>query len=468
MLGVAAGHEAARQILAWRSTDGSDDQVPYVPGTGPGAWQPTPRPNPNPPPAELPGLPAAAPQWATVTPFCIPSDSAFRPPPPPDLNSDEYTDAFNEVQSLGARDSTTRTAEQTEIARFWAGGPGTFTSGGYWNQIAQDVATRHGNSLAENARLFALLNVAQADAYFTVWDAKYTYNFWRPVTAIRADTDGNPDTSPDPGWTPLLVTPNHPSYVSGHSGHSAAAAAVLAAFFGTDAVCFSLTSDSLPGGVTRSFDSFSAAVREVSDARVYAGIHWRFDVAAGEALGAEVGNYVVSHCLLPWGQGDRGDHLRAAAAAPAAGNTSLPADPVQSPVAGALARGSAAGVDLAALRGIDVRTAALGDLALGKAAGGVLSLDATSTGWGWFVDRAPREDLASTTPGNQGEERRMNLHRVLKHEVGHLPGRDHEADGGMQEPPDADMRGTFGPTLAKDMDWLSAVQAPLVWGANTR
>jgi membrane-associated phospholipid phosphatase len=248
----------------------------------------------------LPGLPAAAPEWATVTPFGIPSDSAFRPPQQPDLNSVEYTDAYNEVKSLGARDSTTRTAEQTEIARFWAGGPGTFTSGGYWNLIAQDVATRRGNSLVDNARLFALLNVAQADAYFAVWDAKYEYNFWRPVTAIRAaDTDGNPDTLPDSTWTPLLVTPNHPSYISGHSGHSAAAAAVLAAFFRTDTVCFSLTSDSLPGGVTHAFASFSAAVREVSDARVFAGIHWRFDVVAGQALGYEVGRYIVSHCLRP-------------------------------------------------------------------------------------------------------------------------------------------------------------------------
>jgi PAP2 superfamily len=291
MLGVAVGQEVARQILAWRSTDGANTPVPYVPGTGPGVWQPT-------PPAFLA---AAAPQWATVTPFCIPGDSAFRPPPTelPDLNSPAYTVAFDEVKSLGARDSTARTAQQTEIARFWAGGPGTFTSGGYWNQIAQEVAVSHGNSLVENARLFALLNLAQADAYFAVWDAKYAYNFWRPVTAIRAaDTDGNPDTVQDSTWTPLLVTPNHPSYISGHSGHSAAAAAALAAFFGTDAVSFSLSTDSLPG-VTHSYASFSAAVREVSDARVYAGIHWRFDVEAGEALGYAVGNYVVSHCLLP-------------------------------------------------------------------------------------------------------------------------------------------------------------------------
>src|SRR5262245_30862612 len=233
MLGVAAGQEVPRQVLAWRGHDGSNAPGPYTPGTGPGVWQPTPRPNPNPPPAELPGLPAAAPQWAKVTPFCIPGPDAFRPPSPPALTSGAYTDAFAEVKRLGARDSTSRTALQTEIARFWFGGAGTFTAGGYWDPIAQEAAARHGNSLVQNARLFALLNVAEADAAIAIWDAKYTYNFWRPVTAIRAaDTDGNPATDPDPGWTPLLVTPNHPSYVSGHTGVCAAAAAALAAFFG--------------------------------------------------------------------------------------------------------------------------------------------------------------------------------------------------------------------------------------------
>src|SRR5262249_35915336 len=353
-------------------------------------------------PPELPGLPAAAPQWATVTPFCIPGDSAFRPPPQPDLDSAEYTAAFNEVKSLGAADSATRSAEQTEIARFWAGGPGTFTSGGHGNQTAQDVATRRGNSLVENARLFALLNVAQADAYFAVWDAKYEYNFWRPVTAIRAaDTDGNPDTLPDSTWTPLLVTPNHPSYISGHSGHSAAAAAVLAAFFGTDTIGFSLTTDSLRGGVTPSFDSFSDAVREVSDARVYAGIHWRFDVAAGEALGYEVGKYVVSHCLLPR-HDDHGDgQLRAAAPAPV--NRSLRAALVQPLPAEALARRQAAGIDTSALRGIDVRIADLGGLTPGKAAGGVIWLDDDAARRGWLVDATPQDDSEFTTPGDQGE-----------------------------------------------------------------
>src|SRR5262249_39738321 len=156
-----------------------------------------------------------------------------------------------------------------------------------------------GNSLVQNARLFALLNLAQADSYFAVWDAKYTYNLWRPVTAIRAaDTDGNPGTEPDTAWTSFLGTPAFPSYPSGHSGHSGAAAAVLAAYFGTDSVPFSFSSDGLPG-VTRSFASFSAAAQECSDSRVFAGIHWRFDVAVGQAMGGEIGDYVVTHWLLP-------------------------------------------------------------------------------------------------------------------------------------------------------------------------
>jgi membrane-associated phospholipid phosphatase len=303
--GVEVGHAAAQQILAWRSTDGSAAQVPYVPGTGPGVWQPT-------PPAFAP---ATAPQWGHVTPFGIPSGSAFRPGPPPALNSPEYTAAFDEVESLGSANSTTRTAEQSQIARFWYGAAGTFTAGGYWDQIAQEVAVGHGNSLVQNARLFALVNLAQADAMIAVWDAKYTYNFWRPVTAIRAaDTDGNPATPADPAWTSFLVTPAHPSYISGHSGQSAGAAAALAAFFGTDAIPFSLSTDSLPG-VTRSFASFSAAVQEVSDSRVYAGIHWRFDVAAGQALGYKVGNYIVSHFLLPVSEPEHedGDGRREAA-----------------------------------------------------------------------------------------------------------------------------------------------------------
>jgi hypothetical protein len=433
--GVAVGQAVAQQILAWRSTDGSDAQVPYTPGSGPGVWQRTP-----------PAFAAAvAPHWGAVTPFGIPSGSAFRAPPPPALTSAAYTADFNEVKSVGAAGSITRTAEQSQIAQFWYGGAGTFTPIGYWNQIAQDVAQRHGNSLVQDARLFALLNMAQADASFAVWDAKYTYNFWRPVTAIRAaDTDGNPATAPDPAWASFLITPAHPSYNSGHSGLSGAAAAVLADFFGTDAVPFSFSSDSLPG-VTRSYASFSAAMQEAGDSRVYAGIHFRFDCVAAQVIGRSVGDYVMDHFLLPRGHG--GDHLRAMAPAPVPVNESLDADQVQPLLAEALARWQAAGTDTSALHGIDVRIADLGGLTLGMAAGGVIWLDDNAAGWGWFADATPGEDSEFTTAGDQGEEGRMDLLTVLEHEIGHLLGHDHEADGVMQDALTAGSRRTVSPAL---------------------
>src|SRR5262249_5350673 len=160
----------------WRRTDGSDRVVPNTPGTDPGDWQPT-------PPAFLPAL---APQWPDVTPFAMSAGSQFRPAAPPALDSAEYATAFNEVQDLGRAGSTTRTAEQTQIARFWNDGLGTAFAMGYWNRIAQQVATDQGLGLVQDARVFALLNIAEADAHIACWDAKYTYNLWRPVTAIRA------------------------------------------------------------------------------------------------------------------------------------------------------------------------------------------------------------------------------------------------------------------------------------------
>src|SRR5207244_9205405 len=179
--------------------------------------------------------PALAPQWRYVTPFAMSSGSQFRPAPPPALDSGAYAAAFNEVKSLGRADSTTRTEEQTQIAKFWNDGLGTAFAYGYWNRIAQGVAADEQLSLVKDARLFALLNVATADALISCWDAKYTYNLWRPVTAIRAaDTDGNPATDPDAGWSPLLVTPNFPSYTSAHSTVSGAAAGVITAMYGSD------------------------------------------------------------------------------------------------------------------------------------------------------------------------------------------------------------------------------------------
>jgi hypothetical protein len=161
------------------------------------------------------------------------------------------------------------------------------------------VAIANSNSLVQNARLFALLNLAEADSMIANFEAKYTYNFWRPVTAIRAaDTDGNPDTDPDPSWTPLLATPSFPSYPSLHSTVSTASATVLASFFGTDAVSFSLSWEGLPG-VTRSYDSFSAAAHEAGQARIWTGFHYSFDISAGEGLGQSVGAYIAQNFLQP-------------------------------------------------------------------------------------------------------------------------------------------------------------------------
>jgi membrane-associated phospholipid phosphatase len=452
--GTAVGSEVAQQILAWRSTDGSAAVVNYTPGTDPGDWQPT-----------LPAfLPALAPQWPYVTPFALSSGSQFRPAPPPALDSAAYADAFNEVKSLGSATSTTRTDEQTQIAKFWNDGLGTAFAMGYWNRITQQVATEQGLSLVQDARLFALLNITEADAQIACWDAKYTYNLWRPVTAIRAaDTDGNPATDPDSTWTPLLTTPNFPSYTSAHSTLSGAAAGVLTALFG-DSYHFTVTADGLPG-VTRSFDSFGAAAAEAGQSRIYGGIHYQFDNVAGQQLGRTVAGYVVDHVLKPRGN-DGDDQLRAAAATPAPVNESLRAGQVQPLLAEALARWQAAGIDPSALNGITVHIANLGGLTLGKAVGGGIWLDDNAAGWGWFVDPTPRNDSEFTTPGNQGEQGRMDLLTVLEHEVGHLLGRGHEAVGVMQETLGAGLRRTVGVTLANDAGGLGAAQALFAWDAD--
>ena len=195
--------------------------------------------------------------------------------------------------------STTRTADQTQIARFW-GAP----IQNYWNEIAQTAALAHGTTLVQNARLFALLDLTLADSVIAFYDAKYTYHFWRPITAIRAaDSDGNPATAGDPNWTPLATTALDPSYPGAHAVVSAAGADVLATFFG-DNDSFGVTSEVLPG-VERTFSSFSAAADEASVSRIYAGQHFRFDQAAGEQLGRQIADYVTRNFLLPHGQGDR-------------------------------------------------------------------------------------------------------------------------------------------------------------------
>ncbi|HEX2339716.1 MAG TPA: vanadium-dependent haloperoxidase [Vicinamibacterales bacterium] len=176
---------------------------------------------------------------------------------------------------------------------------------GHWNHIAQEVVARTGTSLEESARLFALLNIAMADAAICAWDARYTYNFWRPVSAIRfGDTDGNPATMPDPSWSSFIVTPPFPDYVPGHSAFSAAAATALALFYGTDDIPFTTGSDALPG-VFRSFPSFSSAAVEAATSRIYGGIHFRFASQDGLSAGSEIGRWTFSNYLRVKGNRSR-------------------------------------------------------------------------------------------------------------------------------------------------------------------
>ncbi|HKA07621.1 MAG TPA: phosphatase PAP2 family protein [Gemmataceae bacterium] len=287
--GIGLGRHVGAATCDWRYDDGSAREVRYTAGREPGAW------NPTPPTFTRP----LAPHWPKVTCFVLRGGAQLRPDGPPALTSDAYTAAFDEVKRLGSKNSTARTREQTEIARFWADGEGTVTPPGHWNRIAQTVSRQRGLTLAENARLFALLNVALCDVGIACWDCKFHFNFWRPIHGIReADRDGNPATEPDQSWQPLLPTPPFPAYTSGHSSFSAAAATILAQFFGTDEMRFETTSDGLPG-VTRRFNSFWSAAEEAGMSRIYGGIHWQFDNTDGLAGGRKVARYVYEHCMRP-------------------------------------------------------------------------------------------------------------------------------------------------------------------------
>jgi membrane-associated phospholipid phosphatase len=283
--GVIVGQKVAAQILAFRSTDGANVTLPpFIPGNQPGDYQFTP---PNFAPADFI-------QWPQVTPFVLARADEFRPGPPPHLTSEEYTRAFDEVKSFGLITSTTRTPEQTLIGRFWNGNIQDF-----WNEIAQTAALRHHLGLARSARLFALLNISLADTTIAFFEAKYTYQFWRPVTAVElAGDDGNPNTEPDPNWLPLSVkTAPDPSYPGAHSAISFAGAEVLKSDLG-DRFTFDVTSESLKG-VTRHFTSFSAAAQEAGLSRIYAGQHFRTDHVSGKGLGANVAESIVDTILLP-------------------------------------------------------------------------------------------------------------------------------------------------------------------------
>lgn len=290
--GVALGIEVAARLLALRASDGAAEAVvaPRTPGLGPGAWIPT-------PPAFRPAL---DPGWGTVAPFLLRTASQFRPGPPPALTSRQYTADFLEVRDVGSAASTTRTADQTALARLWVS-----TAPQVWNPVARQLITADGLGRARAARALALVHLANADAFIAGWDAKYIYGQWRPVTAIRAgDTDGNPRTPADGAWTPLLATPPFPDYPAAHAICAGAWEVVLERLFGpTPGIPLELSSATAPGVVVHASSTREIA-RGVLDARVWGGVHWRTSVDEGWRMGRRIGRLAVQRFLRPVAAGD--------------------------------------------------------------------------------------------------------------------------------------------------------------------
>jgi membrane-associated phospholipid phosphatase len=280
--GRRVGARAARGLLLARKDDGSDATPPPYRTTGaPGDFRPA--------PPEF--APPVFTHWAAVKPFALRSGDQFRPPPPAPLRSRAYAAALNRVERLGEDTSSARTDEQTTVAGFWAA-----PISNYWNAIAEDVSLRHHDDVEHSARTFALLDVGLADAMIALYDAKYAYRLWRPVTALRgAAADGNPSTTAAPTWTPLAATPADPSYPGAHSTVSAAAATILGSLYGRH-TALTVTSPTLPG-VTRSFRSFGAVADEAGLSRIYAGVHTSLDDHAGRKLGGRVGRFTLRHAL---------------------------------------------------------------------------------------------------------------------------------------------------------------------------
>ncbi len=285
--GVNVGEDVARILLEERSHDGFALVVPYAPGSGPGAWVPT-------PPAFAPAL---LPGFGHVVPFALRSGDQFRPDGPPSLTSEEYAADVNEVQARGDVNGETlgnRSHAESATARFWLG-----NSIPIFQQIARKISLDRGLGLSENARFFALLSVAGMDAYIAAWDAKYAYNFWRPVTAIRqADLDGNPATIGDPAWLPLGTTPPFPDYVSGHTTFTGAFVHVLERIFGTDPVTFTVMNPNVPvPEQSRTYHSIRELSDEMIEARILAGIHFRTADRDGDRLGRQVAQFALTHEL---------------------------------------------------------------------------------------------------------------------------------------------------------------------------
>jgi hypothetical protein len=288
--GIAWGRKVAVAVLAKRADSGYNKPIPGTySSTEPGKWRET-------PPTFRPPL---LPFWVKVTPFVMTSPSQFRAPPPETLGSKEYAEELAFVASHGARDDADRTEYQTMSTPFWSDDLGTGTPPGHWNIIAEDIARRKDLSVPETARLFALLNLAEADAGISCWETKYYYSFWRPETALRElDPKLNPQLVNKPDFIPNMASPPFPSYTSGHSTFSAAGARMIALFFGTDDIEFSVGSDGLPG-VVHTFKKLSDAQAEVGMSRVWGGIHTMSDNLEAQKAGMKIADWVYANALLP-------------------------------------------------------------------------------------------------------------------------------------------------------------------------
>jgi hypothetical protein len=279
--GITVGEAAANAVLAARADDGAATPESYRPHTSAGVYVPTVVP--------------AVPQWPQRKPWLMTSAAQFRPGPPPALTSEQWTRDFNETKAMGSKASARRSAEQTEAARFWE-----TSLPAIYHGVLRSVALQPGRDLLRNARLFATVAQAMDDALISVFDAKYHYQFWRPVTAIRnGDIDGNEATQRDAAWAPLFDTPMHPEYPSAHSAQAAAVAAVIEAERGAAALPEMSTSSPTAKGAVRRWTRLDEFVREVSDARVQAGIHFRSATDAGEAMGKRIGELAAARLLRP-------------------------------------------------------------------------------------------------------------------------------------------------------------------------
>ena len=283
--GIAVGEAAAAAMIALRAGDGSEPAEFYVPPSNAvGQWQPTP---------SCPAAGGILLQWRSLRPFGVESTDQFRLGPPPAITSKEYTKSYNEVLRVGGVDSLQRPQDRADVAQFYAAVPAVPV----WNKVAAQVAAAKGDSLSQNARAFALLNIAISDALSSVMDTKYHYNFWRPETAIRAgETDGNPLTRGDASFVPFVLTPCFPSYASAHASAAYAALEVLERLYGPKNHHIMLTTPTLPAVILQ-YRAFKQITDDIDDARVYGGIHYRFDQEGGAKLGRQVGVYVYRHTL---------------------------------------------------------------------------------------------------------------------------------------------------------------------------